>query len=254
MTDKLNPALDGERRCEASPVARRDFLLAAAAGGAALLLPNAAHALGKALPYKLPPLPYPEQALAPIMSANTISFHYGKHHKGYVDKLNGMLEKDPLGDLTLEEVIKATAGKPDKAGIFNNAAQIWNHNLFWASLKPGGSKPSGALKERLDADLGGLDKFRQDFAAAAIAQFGSGWAWLVLDEGKLKIVKTSNAETPLTQGKTCLLTLDVWEHAYYLDYQNKRAEYVNAVIDKLLNWDFAAQQFAASQPGKGTKR
>ena len=151
-------------------------------------------------------------------------------------------------------LIKATAGKPDKAGIFNNAAQIWNHNLFWASLKPGGSKPSGALKERLDADLGGLDKFRQDFAAAAIAQFGSGWAWLVLDEGKLKIVKTSNAETPLTQGKTCLLTLDVWEHAYYLDYQNKRAEYVNAVIDKLLNWDFAAQQLAASQPGKGTKR
>lgn len=232
---------------------RRDFLTLAAVGCAALVLPRIAVA-GKALPHNLPPLPYPEQALAPVISSTTLGFHYGKHHKGYVDKLNQLLEKDPLGDLPLEELIRAVAGKPDKALIFNNAAQVWNHNFYWRSLKPGaGGLPTGKLKERIESELGGIDKLRQELAQAAATQFGSGWVWLVEDEGKLKVHKTGNAETPLAQGKKPLLTIDVWEHAYYLDYQNRRADYVSAVIDKLLNWDFAAQQLdgaSAQTPAK----
>jgi Fe-Mn family superoxide dismutase len=207
---------------------------------------------GKALPHKLTPLPYPEAALAPIISANTLGFHYGKHHKGYVDKLNQLLEKDPLGDLPLEDLIRATAGKPDHAAIFNNAAQIWNHAFYWNSLRPAGGGPlAGKLKERIEAELGGEAKLKQELLAAATGQFGSGWVWLVLDDGKLKVQKTSNAENPLTQGKTPLLTLDVWEHAYYLDYQNRRADYATAVLDKLINWDFAAKNLdAAKTPPK----
>lgn len=233
---------------------RRDFLTMAAVGCAALVLPRFAIA-GKALPYSLPPLPYPDQALAPVISANTLGFHYGKHHKGYVDKLNQLLEKDSLSDLPLEELIRATAGKPDKALIFNNAAQIWNHNFYWKSLKPnGGGLPTGKLKERIESDLGGVDKLRQELAQAAATQFGSGWVWLVEDEGKLKVYKTSNADTPLAQGKTCLLTIDVWEHAYYLDYQNRRADYASAVIDRLLNWDFAAQQLDSGKTRTPAKK
>lgn len=196
-------------------------------------------------PFSLPPLPYADNALEPLISANTLSFHYGKHHKTYVDNLNKLVEGKDLAQMSLEEIIKKSAGNPDMAGVFNNAAQIWNHTFYWNSLKPnGGGKPTGALAAAIDKDLGGYDKFKADFANAAVTQFGSGWAWLVSDAGTLKIVKTGNAEVPLTKGQTPLLTIDVWEHAYYLDYQNLRAKYVEALIDKLLNWDFANKNFA----------
>jgi Fe-Mn family superoxide dismutase len=192
--------------------------------------------------FTLPPLPYADDALDPVITANTLSFHYGKHHKTYVDNLNNLAKGTDYEAATLEKVIADTAGKADKAGLFNNAAQIWNHTFYWNSLKRGGGgKPAGRLAAMIDSDLGGYDNFRKDFAANAVSQFGSGWGWLVVEGGKLKIVKTGNAEVPLTKGQTPLLTVDVWEHAYYLDYQNRRADYVNAVIDKLLNWDFATE-------------
>jgi Fe-Mn family superoxide dismutase len=190
-------------------------------------------------------LPYAQDALAPVISAETLSFHYGKHHKAYVDNLNKLVAGTELSELPLEAVIKAVAGKPEKAGVFNNAAQIWNHTFFWNSLKPGGGgAPTGAVAKGIDAAFGNLDNFKKEFANAAMTQFGSGWAWLVADQGQLKVVKTPNAETPLTTGQTALLTIDVWEHAYYLDYQNRRADFVAAVIDKLLNWDFANANLA----------
>jgi Fe-Mn family superoxide dismutase len=196
-------------------------------------------------PFSLPPLPYADNALEPLISANTLSFHYGKHHKTYVDNLNKLVEGKDLAQMSLEQIIAASAGKPDMAGVFNNAAQIWNHTFYWNSLKPnGGGKPTGAVASAIDKDLGGYDKFKADFSAAAVTQFGSGWAWLVSDAGTLKIVKTGNAEVPLTKGQKPLLTIDVWEHAYYLDYQNLRAKYVETLIDKLLNWDFANANFA----------
>ena len=189
----------------------------------------------------LPPLPYPENALEPAISANTISFHYGKHHKGYVDTLNKLLAGTELASLSLEKLIAATAGQSDKAAIFNNAAQTWNHTFYWRSLRPkGGGDPPTALKQRIEASFGTLDACKKELAAAATTQFGSGWAWLVLDAGKLRVVKTANAETPLTAGARPLVVIDVWEHAYYLDYQNRRADYASAVLDKLINWGFAA--------------
>lgn len=195
--------------------------------------------------FTLAPLPYADSALAPIISANTLGFHYGKHHKTYVDNLNNLVKGTANEAATLEAIIAGAAGKADQAGIFNNAAQAWNHSFYWNSLKPnGGGKPTGKLAQMIDSDLGGYDTFRKDFAATAVSQFGSGWGWLVVEGGKLKIVKTGNAEVPFTKGQKPLLTIDVWEHAYYLDYQNKRADYVNALIDKLLNWDFAAANLA----------
>lgn len=197
-------------------------------------------------PFSLPPLPYADNALEPLISANTISFHYGKHHKAYVDNLNKLVEGKDLAQLSLEDIIKKAAGNADMAGVFNNAAQIWNHTFYWNSLKPnGGGKPTGAIAAAIDRDLGGYDKFKADFANAAVTQFGSGWAWLVSDAGTLKIVKTGNAEVPFTKGQKPLLTIDVWEHAYYLDYQNLRAKYAETLIDKLLNWDFANANLAA---------
>ena len=197
-------------------------------------------------PFSLPPLPYADTALEPLISANTLSYHYGKHHKTYVDNLNKLVEGKDLASMSLEEIIHASAGKADMAGVFNNAAQVWNHTFYWNSLKPnGGGKPTGAIAAAIDKDLGGYDKFKADLSAAAVTQFGSGWAWLVSDAGTLKIVKTGNAEVPLTKGQKPLLTIDVWEHAYYLDYQNLRAKYVETLIDKLLNWEFANQNFAA---------
>jgi Fe-Mn family superoxide dismutase len=194
---------------------------------------------------ELPPLPYAQDALAPVISAETLSFHYGKHHKAYVDNLNKLVAGTDLADTPLEKVIAATAGKPDKAGLFNNAAQIWNHTFFWNSLQPnGGGAPTGAVARGIEAAFGGFDNFKKEFANAAMTQFGSGWAWLVADKGTLKVVKTPNAETPLTAGLTPLVTIDVWEHAYYLDYQNRRADFVAAVIDKLLNWEFANANLA----------
>lgn len=192
-------------------------------------------------PHVLPPLPYAENALDPVISVNTIGLHYGKHHKGYVDTLNKLIAGTELASLSLEKLIAETAGKADKTTIFNNAAQTWNHTFYWRSLRPnGGGEPSAMLKQRIEASFGDLGTCKKDLAAAATSQFGSGWAWLVLEDGKLKVVKTSNAETPLTMGVKPLLTIDLWEHAYYLDYQNRRADYVNAVLDKLINWGFAA--------------
>jgi superoxide dismutase, Fe-Mn family len=188
----------------------------------------------------LPPLPWAENALEPVVSAKTISFHYGKHHKTYVDTVNKLITGTEYADMTLERLIGATAGKTDKAGIFNNAAQVWNHTFYWNSLRPkGGGEPPALLRQKIEAAFGSVDACKKELSAAAVAQFGSGWAWLVADAGKLKIVKTADAETPITRGLKPLLTVDVWEHAYYLDYQNKRADYVNAVLDKLINWEFA---------------
>ena len=195
--------------------------------------------------FTLPPLPYAENALEPVISANTLSFHYGKHHKAYVDNLNKLAAGTEYESMPLEQVIRDTAGKPDKTGIFNNAAQIWNHTFYWSCMRPGGGgKPSGRIAQMIDSDLGGYDNFKKEFATACTTQFGSGWGWLVSDGGKLRIMKTPNAELPWTKGATALLTIDVWEHAYYLDYQNRRPDYANAVIDKLLNWEFAMQNLS----------
>ncbi|MFO7688033.1 MAG: superoxide dismutase [Desulfobacterales bacterium] len=195
-----------------------------------------------ATPHVLPPLPYAENALESVISAKTLGFHYGKHHKGYVDNLNKLIAGTEFADLSLEKIITQTAGKADKTAIFNNAAQTWNHTFYWRSLMPkGGGEPPAALKQKIEASFGTVDACKKELATAAMAQFGSGWVWLVLDGGKLKMVKTGNAEVPTTTGMKPLLTIDVWEHAYYLDYQNRRADYVNTVLDKLINWEFALQ-------------
>ena len=189
-----------------------------------------------------PPLPYAENALEPVISAKTISFHYGKHHKAYVDNLNKLIAGTEFEDLPLEEIIQKTAGKPEHSGIFNNAAQAWNHTFFWNSLKSdGGGKPSEVLVKRIEESFGSFDDFLKELTEAAKTQFGSGWAWLVLDGKKLRVMKTPNAETPLAMGLIPLITIDVWEHAYYLDYQNKRPDYVTTVLEKLINWEFATK-------------
>ena len=188
-------------------------------------------------------LPYGDDALEPHISAKTIGFHYGKHHATYVAKANDLLKGSDLEGKSAEEIIKATAGKSEKAAIFNNVAQAWNHAFFWKCLKPGGGgEPTGKLADMIKESFGSFDEFKKEFSAAAAGQFGSGWAWLVHDGGKLKVMKTANADTPLAHGITALFTVDVWEHAYYLDYQNKRPDFVQTVLDKLANWDFAASQ------------
>lgn len=204
-----------------------------------------ATAASTSAPLSLPALPWAENALEPVISAKTISFHYGKHHKTYVDNANKLIVGTELADLPLDQIVRSTVGKADRTGIFNNAAQAWNHDFYWKSLKPkGGGEPPSALKTKMDAAFGGVDACKKELANAAVQQFGSGWAWLVLDGDKLKVVKTGNAETPIAQSLKPLLTIDVWEHAYYLDYQNKRVDYVNALIDKLANWEFAAENLA----------
>jgi Fe-Mn family superoxide dismutase len=192
--------------------------------------------------FTLMALPYEDNALAPVVSPNTISFHYGKHHKTYVDNLNNLVKGTDLEGKSLEDVVLATAGKADKAPLFNNSAQIWNHDFYWKSMKPnGGGVPTGKVADRINESFGSFEEFKKQLSATTVSQFGSGWGWLVADAaGKLKVVKTGNAEVPMTQGLKPLLTIDVWEHAYYLDHQNRRADYVNAVIEKLLNWEFAA--------------
>ena len=188
---------------------------------------------------QLPDLPYAKDALAPVISANTLDFHYGKHHRAYVDNLNKLIAGTPFEKESLEAIIKKTAGDAAKAGIFNNAAQIWNHSFYWRCLKPGGGgAPTGEVAAKIAAAWGSYDKFAEELKTAGMTQFGSGWAWLVSDSGQLKIVKTANADTPIAHGLNPLLTLDVWEHAYYLDYQNRRPDYLTAVIGKLINWDF----------------
>ena len=197
--------------------------------------------IARASPQVLPPLPYADNALGHVISANTIGFHYGKHHRGYVDNLNRLIAGTLLEDLSLETIIARTAFDANKTEIFNSAAQTWNHTFYWQSLSPrGGGEPPAELRRRIEASFGNVDRCKRELATAATSQFGSGWAWLVLDGDKLKILKTANADLPLIRSMTPLLTLDVWEHAYYLDYQNRRADYVNAVLDRLINWSFAA--------------
>jgi Fe-Mn family superoxide dismutase len=193
-------------------------------------------------PIALPALPYAESALQPVISAKTLEFHYGKHHKTYVETLNKLIAGTEFADMPLEKIVRATSGQAEHTAIFNNAGQVWNHNFYWRSIKPsGGGEPPAELKRLMESAFGGVDACKKQLSEAAVGQFGSGWAWLVLDNAKLKIVKTGNANTPLTQGLKPLVTIDVWEHAYYLDYQNKRVDYVNALLDKLINWGFAAE-------------
>lgn len=197
--------------------------------------------------FELPALPYAQDALEPHISGNTLSFHHGKHHAGYVTKLNAAIEGTDLANKSLEEIVTATANDPAKAGVFNNAAQVWNHSFYWKCMKPGGGgTPTGALADKINADFGSFDKFKEALSNAAATQFGSGWAWLVLDNGTLKVVKTLNAENPVTKGQTPLLTIDVWEHAYYLDYQNLRPKYIETFLNSLVNWDFVAENMAAA--------
>jgi Fe-Mn family superoxide dismutase len=189
--------------------------------------------------FELPPLPFAEDALAPILSAETLSFHYGKHHRKYVDTMNRLLQQNPMRASSLEEVVRAASGK-----LFNNAAQAWNHDFYWHSLSPRGGRPSDALARQIDKDFGSYERFVDELTARAAGQFGSGWAWLVQHEGRLQVMTTPNAETPMAKGVPCLLTIDVWEHAYYIDYRNQRERYLKELIDKRLNWQFAEENWS----------
>lgn len=190
----------------------------------------------------LSPLPYAENALEPVISAKTVSFHYGKHHKGYLDNLNKLITGTDYSDMTLEEIITGTENRRERGPIFNNAAQTWNHTFYWNSLSPkGGGEPPAALKKMVEKSFDSFDACKKVLADAALSQFGSGWVWLILDGDKIKVTKTANADNPLTTGQKPLLAIDVWEHAYYLDFQNRRVDYVSAVLDKLINWEFALQ-------------
>lgn len=187
----------------------------------------------------LPELPYPKGALAPYVSEKTLEFHYGKHHNAYVVNANKLLEGTDLAQEAPETIIKKTAGDSSKVGIFNNVAQAWNHAFYWRCMKPGGGGlPTGAVVQKINADFGTYQKFCDEFKNAGATQFGSGWAWLVLKDGRLQVIKTANADTPIVHGLKPLLTVDVWEHAYYLDYQNRRVDYLQSFVEKLINWDF----------------
>jgi len=187
----------------------------------------------------LPELPYAKNALAPYVSEKTLEFHYGKHHNAYVVNANKLIEGTKLAEERIEDIIKKTAGDASRVGIFNNAAQVWNHTFYWQCMKPnGGGLPYGLIAEKINADFGSYEKFVEEFKNAGVTQFGSGWAWLVLKDDALKITKTANADTPIAQGTTPLLVVDVWEHAYYLDYQNRRPDYLSAFVENLINWDF----------------
>lgn len=235
-------------------LSKRSFIKLAFLTGALtpLLFKNVSFAKGliandqskrKPMTFTLPELPYAQDALEPHISTNTLSFHHGKHHNAYVTNLNKLIEGTDFAGKELEEIVLKSDG-----GIFNNAAQVWNHTFYWHSMKPqGGGNPSGALAEKIDQDFGSFDAFKEEFAKAGATQFGSGWAWLVLDNGTLKVTKTANAETPVTQDQIPLLTMDVWEHAYYLDYQNKRPDYIETFLSSLINWDFASQNFEAAK-------
>lgn len=197
--------------------------------------------------YELAPLPYDYTALEPYISKSTLEFHHDKHHAAYVSKFNDAVKGTDLDSQSIEAAIKALASDPAKSGVFNNASQAWNHTFYWNSMKPGGGgQPTGDLAKKIEADFGSFDQFAEAFKTAGATQFGSGWAWLVLDGGTLKVTKTLNADNPLTSGQVPLLTMDVWEHAYYLDYQNKRPDYISTFLSHLVNWDFAAQNLAAA--------
>jgi Fe-Mn family superoxide dismutase len=232
---------------------RREFLAAAGVATAGLLLPALAYPSDppfyptpeRSMPFTLPPLPYDVAALEPHLSRENLELHHGKHHNAYVTNLNKLIEdKKADGGKSLEELIISAGPGP----VFNNAAQIWNHTFFWNSLKPnGGGEPTGELAERIKRDFGSIAEFKKQFQEAAVTQFGSGWAWLVVDGGKLKVTKTGNAELPMTAKQTALLTIDVWEHAYYPTYKNLRPKYAETLIEKLLNWEFAAANLARAR-------
>jgi Fe-Mn family superoxide dismutase len=191
--------------------------------------------------FELVKLPYAYDALAPHVSKETLHFHHDKHHQAYVDKLNQLVAGTPFADKALEEIIQATHGDKSQTAVFNNAGQVWNHNLFWNSMAPnGGGEPKGALKSRIEKDFGSVEKFKEGFTQEAVGQFGSGWCWLIDDGGKLAVRATPNAVTPIVDGQRVLLTCDVWEHAYYLDYKNERAKFVKTFLDRLAHWDYAA--------------
>jgi superoxide dismutase, Fe-Mn family len=230
MKNQLYPHAFGE-------ITRRQMLLSTT--GVLLAAAGARSLNAQAADFSLPPLPFVENALEPTISARTIQFHYGKHHQTYVTNLNKLIAGTSLSGMELEKIMLATANDAEKAGIFNNAAQVWNHTFYWQSLKPGGSVIPPPFLALIEKYFGSMENLKKEFSQAAVTQFGSGWAWLVKDKDALKIVKTANAQCPLTVGQTPLLTIDVWEHAYYLDYQNRRADYVTAVLDKLINWEFA---------------
>jgi superoxide dismutase, Fe-Mn family len=205
------------------------------------------HGDGADGPFQLMELPYPDDALEPVISAHTISFHHDKHHRAYLDNMNRAIAGTPHAGQSLEAIVRAAAADPAKRGLFNNAAQVWNHDFYWLSMDPdGGGKPSGDLLEAIERDFDDFESFAEEFARVSTTQFASGWGWLVADEaGKLSVMSTSNADLPMLHGKRALLTIDVWEHAYYLDHQNRRAEYVRECIDKLANWEFAAANLAS---------
>jgi Fe-Mn family superoxide dismutase len=226
---------------------RRDFIAGIGAAGTAFTMFLGCEKVSftstdKGNGVLLPDLPYAEDALSPYISSKTISFHYGKHHRGYVDKTLKMIAGTEFEGADLEEIILATANRPDKTALFNNAAQVYNHAFYWKSMKPGGGgAPGKKVLEKIQQSFGSYDKFAETFTQEASTKFGSGWAWLVSDVGSLKVLQTSNADTPITDNMKPLITIDVWEHAYYLDYQNRRADYVKAFLDSLVNWDFAEQ-------------
>jgi superoxide dismutase, Fe-Mn family len=194
--------------------------------------------------FKLPDLPYAMDALAPYMSAETLEYHHGKHHKAYVDKLNELTADGPFKDMALDELIRASAGEPASRTLYNQAGQHWNHSHFWRGMKKdGGGALPGKLEKQIRADFGSVDQFKDAFKAACLAQFGSGWAWLVFDGNRLAITKTGNADTPLTDGHAALLTCDVWEHSYYIDYRNLRPKYVDAFLANLVSWEKVAERF-----------
>ena len=222
-------------------ITRRQALLGTA--GVLLAASGAGLRPARAAGHSLPPLPYPQNALEPVISARTLEFHYGKHHQGYATNLERLVAGTPMADLPLEQIVNRSAKDPGQSGIFNNAAQVWNHTFFWKSLKPGGCAVPADLVQVIDRSFGSLEGLKKELGQAAASQFGSGWAWLVRDGDRLKVTKTANAHTPLEDGLTPLVTIDVWEHAYYLDYQNRRADYAAAVMDKLMNWEFALENF-----------
>ena len=200
----------------------------------------------------LPDLPYAHDALAPHISQETLEYHHDKHHNAYVTNLNNLIKGTDLEGKELDDIIKATAGDASKSGIFNNAAQVWNHTFYWNCMTPnGGGKATGALAAKIDEAFGSYDKFAEEFAQAATTQFGSGWAWLIADEvnGKLSIMKTSNGDNPMAHGKVAVLTIDVWEHAYYIDFRNARPKYISTFIDHLINWEYANAKLAGQPAG-----
>jgi Fe-Mn family superoxide dismutase len=235
-------------------VSRRQLLVAGATVAAAALVADRAQAapahtstsMPASGPFTLMKLPYAESALAPGISEKTVSFHYGKHHKGYIDKTNELVKGTDLAGKSLADIVHATFRKADKTPLYNAASQAWNHDFYWNSMKPkGGGMPSGELGKKIVADFGSFDAFVKQWDTAAMGQFGSGWAWLIVgDSGKLAVLKSANADSPLGVNEKPLLCIDVWEHAYYLDYQNRRSDYVKAYLDSLVNWDFAAANFA----------